>query len=86
LVVVGYVQGIEDLLGDSVASISVDPRDQAQLAKAVINCLQQPETARHRAEALRAVALQRVDWKHIAAGYASVLQSILPTREIPTRP
>ncbi|HEU0278136.1 MAG TPA: glycosyltransferase [Rhodanobacteraceae bacterium] len=72
-VVVGNVAGVRDLLGAAADAISVDPRDPRALAAAILASLQDPAVAAQRALALRAAAIGRIDWSHIAAGYADFI-------------
>lgn len=73
-VVVGDVAGVHDLLGDAAVDVVVQPEDHAALANAILAALRDPEVALARARRLREVAAMRVDWAHIAAGYAALLE------------
>jgi glycosyltransferase involved in cell wall biosynthesis len=79
-VVVGNVAGVQDLLGDAAREISVQPEDTAALAAAILASLEDPQQAAIRAKAIRDAAAARVDWQHIADGYASVIQSCMEQR------
>jgi glycosyltransferase involved in cell wall biosynthesis len=76
-VVVGNVSGVVDLLGDAHAQVTVDPRDTAALAAAIVAALEHPSDAHARAETIRRAALQSIDWTHIAAGYAAVIEQAI---------
>jgi glycosyltransferase involved in cell wall biosynthesis len=73
-VVVGDVAGVHDLLGEAAAEISVRPDDSVAFAAAILAALRDPEAAAARALRMRAAAAARVDWLHIAAGYAALLE------------
>lgn len=72
-VVVGDVAGVRDLLGGAAAGVIVNPDDTTALASAILAVLRDPDAAASRARALRDAAAARVDWRQIAAGYASLL-------------
>jgi glycosyltransferase involved in cell wall biosynthesis len=74
---VGDVAGIEDLLGEACADVCVSPGDSRALATAIVESLGNPERARLRAAAIRATAAGRIDWEHIADGYAQQLQQCI---------
>jgi glycosyltransferase involved in cell wall biosynthesis len=76
-VLVGDVAGIEDLLGEACADVCVSPGDSRALATAIVESLGNPERARLRAAAIRATAAGRIDWEHIADGYAQQLQQCI---------
>lgn len=81
-VVAGEVQGLGDLLGESAASVCVDPTDPAALADAVLANLEHPEQAQARANAIRTNAIAWVDWQAVAARYSDLLmQCARPTRK-----
>ncbi|WP_399680349.1 glycosyltransferase [Xenophilus sp.] len=77
--VVGDVAGVHDLLGDEARQVVVDPRDREALARAVLEVLEHPAEARARTLALRARAIERVDWDRIAARYAEILNAAAVT-------
>jgi glycosyltransferase involved in cell wall biosynthesis len=79
-VVVGDVAGVRDLLGDAADEVCVDPRDTRVLAAKIVAVLDDPVTAVRRAQALRSVAADRVDWQRIADAYATLLESCITTR------
>jgi glycosyltransferase involved in cell wall biosynthesis len=79
-VVVGHVAGVQDLLGVAAREISVQPEDTAALAAAFLAWLENPQQAAIRATAIRDAAAARVDWQHIADGYADVIGECLVAR------
>jgi glycosyltransferase involved in cell wall biosynthesis len=72
-VIAGRVQGVEDLLGPYHAQLSVDVRDTAQLAHAVIDTLDHPSAALERVRELRAAAARFIDWDCIASAYGDLI-------------
>lgn len=74
-VVVGDVPGVQDLLGDAAAAVSVRAGDTAALAAAILDALEHADAASTRARAMRDAAVARMDWQSIAARYADVLDS-----------
>jgi glycosyltransferase involved in cell wall biosynthesis len=81
-VVVGNVAGVRDLLGTAADAACVDPRDRAALAAKIIAALDDPPGAAYRAQSLRAAAMDRVDWRRIADGYADLLESCITARAL----
>lgn len=81
--VVGIVAGLEDLLGDEMCDVSVDPRNASALAQAIIANLEHPEFAEARALKLREAAVRKVDWGPVAAGYTRVLERMVATHGAP---
>lgn len=75
-VVVGRVAGLEDLLGERVAALSVDPVTAPALAERVLAVLADPRQAVDDAAAIAAQASARTDWTHVAARYGEFLGSI----------
>jgi len=80
-VVVGNVVGVRDLLGDAAGEVCVDPRDTKAFAARIVAMLVDPVTAIRRAQALRSVAMEQVDWQRIADAYAALLESLIKRRE-----
>ena len=76
-VVVGDIDGIEDLIGDMKSQICVDVRDTDVLAAKVIEMLSSPEVARERAQRTFAVAAEHVDWSCVAERYGQLLGSMV---------
>jgi glycosyltransferase involved in cell wall biosynthesis len=79
-VVVGNVAGVRDLLGAAADEGCVDPRDASALAAKIIVVLNDPVAAIRRAQTLRSVAADRVDWRRIADAYATLLESCITPR------
>ena len=75
--IVGHVLGIEDLLGDKVSEVSVNPRDIPALSKAILSSLDHPDESAARASAIRKAALQHVDWHTIGSAYAEELAACM---------
>jgi glycosyltransferase involved in cell wall biosynthesis len=73
-VVVGDVAGVRDLLGEAAGDMCVRPEDSAALAAAILAALRDPEAAAMRALQVRDAAAARVDWRHVAARYAGLLE------------
>ena len=71
--VVGHVAGIEDLLGEDIQHIAVNPHNIQELASAILNALDEPELATERAMRIRNNALKRIDWDSVANAYAHIL-------------
>ncbi|MCX7513744.1 glycosyltransferase [Frateuria hangzhouensis] len=81
-VVAGQVQGLGDLLGESAATVCVDPTNPTALADAVLDNLEHPERAQARAQAIRTNAMARVDWQAVAGRYGDLLmQCAQPMRK-----
>lgn len=76
-VVVGKVQGLVDLLGEEADAICVDPTDASALANAVLDSLADPGQAQIRAAAIRANAVEWVDWEAVAKRYGDLLMRCL---------
>lgn len=72
--VVGHVAGIEDLLGDDIQHIAVNPHHIQELASAILKALHEPELAVERALRIRQHALTFIDWDSVACAYGSILQ------------
>jgi glycosyltransferase involved in cell wall biosynthesis len=79
-IVVGNVAGLGDLLGEALRDVCVDPADPHALAAAILAALDDPMTARTRAETLRRLAIGKVDWNIIAAAYTRVLSAVSRTQ------
>lgn len=76
-VLVGDVAGIHDLLGEAHADVCVKPEDTKSLVAAIVSALANPERSRRSAQAIRDVTAERIDWQHIADGYARLLQECI---------
>ncbi|WP_266181030.1 glycosyltransferase [Dyella humicola] len=74
-VIVGDVPAVHDLIGD-VQECIVPQRDSPALAKAIIRVLDDPESARQQAVALRASIYERFSWTSVAKGYAELFSSL----------
>lgn len=72
--VVGHVAGIEDLLGDDIQHIAVNPHHIQELASAILKALHEPELAGERALRIRQHALTLIDWDSVACAYDHILQ------------
>jgi glycosyltransferase involved in cell wall biosynthesis len=77
-VLAGNVSGVHDLLGADAADLSVDSSDTARLGNSILAALADPEMARERAMRLHEAIVGRFDWTIVAAGYAELLQSLVP--------
>lgn len=78
-VLAGDVPAVRDVLG--VASSSyVDSRQTPELAKAIIEVLDDPELAARGAERLREDLLEKSDWTRVANGYINILEGCCPRR------
>lgn len=82
-IVVGRVPGLQDLLGDAVEHVCVEPGCSDALADAILRVLDNPEFAEARTEAIRARALQTIDWQYVALGYAGLLATCAEVAPIP---
>jgi len=82
-IVVGRVPGLQDLLGDAVDQLCVEPGRPDALADAILGVLDNPEPAEARTEAIRARALQTIDWQYVALGYAGLLAMCAEGTPIP---
>lgn len=72
--IVGHVAGIEDLLGDDIKNIAVNPHDTEELASAILDALEHPIIANERAVRIRQNALNIIDWESISNKYADILK------------
>ncbi|RZG49132.1 glycosyltransferase [Acinetobacter wuhouensis] len=72
--IVGHVAGIEDLLGDDIKNIAVNPHDTEELASAILDALEHPTIANERAVRIRQNALNIIDWESISNKYADILK------------
>jgi len=79
-VLVGDVAGVADLLGEHHRQASVKADDIGVLASAIVDILQQPAMAAERTAAIRAAALESIDWNVIARGYGDLLEKVLPAK------
>lgn len=75
--VAGDVAGIDDLLGDAVPDVCVQPTDTSSLAATVSAALANPEAARRRALAMRERLVDTLDWDRVAAAYGDVLEAAI---------
>lgn len=73
--VVGHVLGIEDLLGEDIKHIAVNPRNKQELLAAISAALDEPIIAAERAMRIRKNALELIDWNSIASAYAKILET-----------
>lgn len=73
--VVGHVVGIEDLLGEDITQIAVNPHNIAELITAILNALNDPIMALERAMRIRQNAIELIDWNSIAQSYARLLDT-----------
>lgn len=73
--VVGHVVGIEDLLGEDITQIAVDPHNIAELITAISNALNNPILVLERAMRIRQNAIELIDWNSIAQSYAKLLDT-----------
>lgn len=71
--IVGHVAGIEDLLGEDIKNIAVNPHNTEELATAILDTLEHPTIANERAMRIRQNAINLIDWESIAKKYAEIL-------------
>lgn len=71
--VVGYVAGIEDLLGKDITHIAVNPQQPQELIDAISTALDAPKLAHECAMRIRQNAVNLIDWESVATAYAKVL-------------
>ena len=71
--VVGHVAGIEDLLGEDITAIAVNPHQLQELATAILKALDEPMIAAERAMRIRQNAIEHIDWNSVANAYANIL-------------
>lgn len=71
--VVGHVAGIEDLLGEDIKYIAVNPHNSQELITAILTALDDPIIAAERAMRIRKNALEHIDWDSVANAYANIL-------------
>jgi len=71
--VVGHVAGIEDLLGEDIGHIAVNPHNKQELIAAISTALDEPVIAAERAKHIRRNALALIDWSSVANAYAKML-------------
>jgi glycosyltransferase involved in cell wall biosynthesis len=74
-VIAGMVPGLQDLLGAHLSEVCVAPEDGERLAAMILDALENPQAAAARAALIREIAAAQVDWAHIAAGYAALIQA-----------
>jgi glycosyltransferase involved in cell wall biosynthesis len=72
-VIVGKVPAMDEIFGDDLHEVAVDPRDARALAGRILEDLSDPESGRARAARFRAATMQRFDWNPVAAAYARLL-------------
>jgi len=73
--VVGHVAGIEDLLGEEIMQIAVNPHNIDELIVAILNALNDPIIASERAMRIRKNAIELIDWDSVAQSYAKLLDT-----------
>lgn len=73
-VIAGAVPGLQDLLGEQRDAVCVEPEDRGRLAEMILEALENPLAVAQRAALIRATAVGQVDWEHIAAGYAALIE------------
>ena len=71
--VVGHVAGIEDLLGEDINHIAVNPHNKQELIAAISTALDKPTLAAERAVRIRKNALALIEWDSVASAYAKIL-------------
>lgn len=71
--VVGHVAGIEDLLGEDIKHIAVNPQNKQELIVAISAALDEPILAAERAVRIRKNALALIEWDSVASAYAKIL-------------
>lgn len=71
--IVGHVAGIEDLLGDDIKQIAVNPHHPQELASAIFDALQNPSITNERAMRIRQNVVNLIDWESISKKYANIL-------------
>lgn len=71
--VVGHVAGIEDLLGEEIKYIAVNPHNKQELIAAISAALDEPILAAERVMRIRKNALAFIDWNSVASTYAKIL-------------
>lgn len=79
--IVGHVAGLDDLLGDTIAEISVLPQDTNALAQAILSALADPDNATQRARLIRERAIELVDWQSVSFAYAELLELCIASSE-----
>nr|WP_301334585.1 glycosyltransferase [Variovorax dokdonensis] len=72
-VVAGYVQGLEDILGEDTPVITVDPTDAQALALRIVGVLRAPDEAQATAARVRSRAHDLLDWSQVERRYGDVL-------------
>ena len=70
---VGHVAGIEDLLGEDIKHIAVNPQNKQELIGAISLALDEPILAAERAVRIRKNALALIEWDRVASAYAKIL-------------
>jgi glycosyltransferase involved in cell wall biosynthesis len=79
-IVVGQVEGIEDLLGSDINDIAVNPKITDELNQAIINILDNPKEAYERSHRIRNNTISFIDWENVAKNYKKFIQSVLQTK------
>lgn len=72
--IVGHVVGIEDLLGEDIKYIAVNPYNRQELITAISAALDEPTITTERAMRIRTNALEFIDWNSVANAYAKILK------------
>lgn len=78
-VVVGRVDGLEDLLDQRLNEVCVDASDVEALARKIILSLSAQDAACERALSMREQLVERMDWQRIAEQYSHLLLSNVAT-------
>lgn len=73
-VVAGYVPGLEDILEEDTASITVDPTDTQAFAQRIVSVLRAPDEAQATAVRVRARIHDLLDWAQVERRYGEVLE------------
>ncbi|MCS3525542.1 glycosyltransferase family 4 protein [Acinetobacter johnsonii] len=74
-VVVGHVSGLEDLLGEDIKYIAVNPHNKQDLIAAISAALDKPILAAERAIRIRQNVIKLIDWESVAFAYAKILEA-----------
>lgn len=73
-IVVGQVDGIEDLLGNDIHNIAINPKNINEINQAIINILENPQEALARSIRIRNNTISFIDWENVAKKYSQLIQ------------
>lgn len=76
-IIAGQVAGLEDLLGDDLQQITVNPRNIENLARAIADVFENQKEAQERSERIRLRTISFIDWENVSQSYAKLINSCI---------